>query len=64
MNTVTTDTQTNPQMVGRTVCIWKLVLLDNLQGRGTSFDPSRLTPLAFRCLRCDGFAGNCRMYTA
>lgn len=59
----TTKAQNARHNDNRPICAWKIVLLNNLRGKGTSFDPSRLTGSAERCLGCDGFAGECWFYT-
>ena len=64
MNTSTANSQTKQPTNGRTVCMWKIVLMDSLYGTGTSFDLAQIDWAAFRCLRCDGFSGNCFFYTA
>ena len=45
-------------------CVWKVVMKNNLGGEGTSFDPTNLTMTACRCITCDGYAGDCRSYSA
>ena len=64
MSTATVDTQTEGQSDERQICTWKVVLMDSIEGKGTSFDPENLTLSAHRCLWCDGFAGDCLSYTS
>jgi len=63
MSKATTQTQDAPRNENRPMCAWKIVLLDNLRGKGTSFDLGNLSYCAARCLGCDGFAGECCFYT-
>lgn len=64
MNANAVDYWTESQQDEQTECVWKIVLKDNLSGQGTSFDPTNLTCGAYRCLTCDGFAGDCGAYAA
>ncbi len=43
-------------------CVWKIVLTNNLNGVGTSFNPDGLPLSAFRCLHCNGVESQCTMY--
>ncbi len=55
--------RTNPAFI-RPLCVWKIVISDNLRGKGTSFNPTRLGMIAARCLSCNGFAGDCDSYAS
>ena len=43
-------------------CVWKRILMDNMEGVGTSFNPTNLLLSARRCLRCAGFSVECRSF--
>lgn len=45
-----------------TLCTWKATLNDNLQGKGTSFDPQNLTKTQEKCYYCNGFNYECKNY--
>jgi len=44
------------------VCAWKATLNDNLNGKGTSFNPSNLSVMQKRCYHCTGFNYECKAY--
>jgi hypothetical protein len=64
MDAVAIETEAVRRTENRPICTWKLVLMNNLKGEGTSFDPANLNPTVHQCLWCDGFEGECHLYTS
>ena len=58
------ENQAEPRTDILQICLWKRVLLNNLDGEGTSFDPVDLTVSVTRCLYCDGSDGECCLYVS
>ena len=64
MNTKIADTRNENANDAPSMCVWKMVMMDNFRGKGTSFIPSRLSLSAIRCVECDGFSSECYAYAA